>query len=155
MTKLNYFQPHPECYIISPEKSCKSRDVNSLRIDTMRAVLESDGYPFKSLEGCYKGLTEKSFLICDISEAEALRLAIHYGQESILYLDADRSAFLIFADGSETQALGEFKSVPRALAKNHDSWTVDPANPNEIYICDGASIRNVPDSGYRFVGQPS
>jgi len=84
-------------------------------------------------EGCYKGEREGSFLM----SADAFRfydlprLLEADGQESVLFLDNQRGAWLFYredgyAQGAKTVYLGEFKQVPASVALAREAWTKDP-----------------------------
>lgn len=87
-------------------------------------------YPIRQIEGCYKGQTECAFLM----QAEnfyklgipALLWADH--QESVLYLDNQRGAWLLYGPGYEPeqrdrQYLGAFREVGQAVATKRDAYT--------------------------------
>lgn len=115
--------------IMSAHLSSLSADENAQRAIAMEQWLQAKGYPFKPVTGVYKGTHELSFVVPFVSpdDFDALySLAIRaYGQESILYVDANGYATLISRD-KET-GLGMFRNVPEHVAKELDGYTFDPS----------------------------
>lgn len=87
---------------------------------------------FRELEGCYKGQTEPSFMMGahEFYGQGMDRVLLEDNQESVLFLDNQRNAFLRFAHeayGEEAQEfLGTFHEVPKASALSREAWTRDP-----------------------------
>lgn len=95
------------------------------RLILYRAGVEG-GY--RRVRGCYKGQTERSWLL----GIEQFRLVRDSGelanQESVLFLDNQRNGWLYyaqdgFAHGPSTQLLGEWTEVPATQAAKLDAWT--------------------------------
>lgn len=103
------------------------------------------GIKFKSLIGCYKGVTERSFLVSmedffeHIDTSEWIK-----DQESVLFIEPRRNAdgvslmlaknapidaTLYFTDGREGNLyhpLGEWVETTMEYAKTREAWTHDP-----------------------------
>lgn len=90
------------------------------------------GLPFKSLLGCYKGTCEESFLVADNSKNRAFVLGIarRHNQQSILIVDADRYAELLYLNLNTSQPIGKFVAVSKSHALQQDNWTFDPETEN-------------------------
>lgn len=83
---------------------------------------------YRRVRGCYKGQTERSWLL----GIEQFRLVRDSGelanQESVLFLDNQRNGWLYyaqdgFAHGPSTQLLGEWKEVHATQAARLAAWT--------------------------------
>jgi hypothetical protein len=116
---------HTPCYIFS--------------VNDQFLAANLDANPaYKPLEGSYKGQTERAWL-CDADTFHKDTLApllARDGQESVLFLDNQRNAFLRFAAAkSDTspyseegqEYLGEFRQADKTVAVKLDAWTRDPA----------------------------
>jgi len=108
--------------------------------NTAKAVthLQSFGLKTKIVDGVYKGDSEKSILVPIINQnfdlSTVKQLASIYDQESILFVDSDRNAKLIFLKNSlGNQNLGKFISVPKGIAIQVENYTFDG---KDHYICD-------------------
>jgi len=75
--------------------------------------LKSLGFPFRIVDGVYKGMVEKSFVIpYEVDNNNDINTLIgiseHFNQESVLILDRNRNAKLFFIDGFKITKLGKF-----------------------------------------------
>ena len=77
-----------------------------------------------ALDGCYKGEVERSYIIETTSKTleEILAFSKQFNQESILYLDNQRLATLVY-DMDNMVKLGKFKGVSESHAKSNDAYT--------------------------------
>lgn len=94
-------------------------------------ILDFNGFiNYKQVNGVYKGQTELSYVI-STPTPETLQnvynLAKQYSQESILFVDADRNAELVYINTGKRVALGGFKCVNRTEAYQNDAFTHDPS----------------------------
>lgn len=103
----------------------------SLNDEELRQFATMPDSSCRTLEGCYKGVQEPAFMT-DAANFYAnggpLSLASD-GQESILFLDNQRNAFLRFAPDYEEASqkyLGQWRQVTKAEALARDAWTRDP-----------------------------
>ena len=104
----------------------------SSEVEDKKAISEHFNIEHTSpvLQGCYKGQTENSYII-EINELEnrsltdILAFSKIYNQESILFLDNQRNATLIF-NMDEMIKLGTFKGVSELHAKSKDAYTYSP-----------------------------
>lgn len=88
----------------------------------------------RPVEGCYKGETERSYLVPDngVGETRVLEFLREYKQESALLLDNQRNAFLVYSDDGRREHIGEFTEASKAIAEVQEGWTkVD----GKYYIC--------------------
>lgn len=117
----------PEVIILSGELSNQTKLENQSRTADLYKSLRSLNIPFKTVVGVYKGVKEESFVTTprDASEfSTVLSLASHFDQESVLHLDSNRRAKLIFR-GGQVEHLGYFTSVPEKIARAQDAYTQD------------------------------
>lgn len=83
---------------------------------------------FKKVLGSYKGQTENSFVAIVNNDAKLnviIDIANQWSQESILVVDENRKAKLVFMKGLEVQKLGDFRPIDVLEAQNLDNWTLD------------------------------
>ena len=108
---------------------------DKVREAMFRSWATADNVGFKSLIGCYKGVTEAAFIVnlrqankCHRwyeNEATVLQLSglfrdgVAYGRRHARLMDV--------AGGYEIAALGAFRETPQAVALAQPSWTYDPA----------------------------
>lgn len=106
------------------------------RVAAFRAWAAHRRLDVRSLIGCYRGVTEMSFVIGTASYAEVAPWT--RAEESVLFLgrgdrNGARPAKLVFADG-RAEDLGHFVTCPRETALSCSSWTYDPV-ADEYFIC--------------------
>lgn len=96
---------------------------------------------FKALIGCYKGVTEQSYIINANDWAAVYETRACALQESILELGPctardKRPAKLIYQDWVKRPAedIGFIQSVPEVEAKEYNSWSYDPQS-KQYFIC--------------------
>ena len=129
--------------IISAERFTLTDGENQKRHQELLAQLKRDGFKTKVVEGVYHGQVEKSILVLLESKFVAVDLGYlkNYGsmfdQESILFVDADRKAELIFPATNKAEKLGNFISVTKGVAIQCRNYTQDG---NDYYICDLAGV---------------
>lgn len=92
----------------------------------------------KRVVGSYKGEKEQSFSMPakDFYDRGLPEVCARHEQESVLFLDGQRGAWLRFApDYSENgqKYLGQWREVPEAVASARDAWTFDPQT-NRFYV---------------------
>lgn len=119
--------------VISSDRYNLTPELNASRRETFRQQLAERGLSFKEVRGVYKGNAEVSFVVLVDTLADehlALRLARHYGQESALYVDANRAVQLLTLrpevggpDVDGTESLGEWAAVPEHVAKDQGAYT--------------------------------
>jgi hypothetical protein len=118
--------------ILSAERPEYTSEVNQWRSRSLESQLASRDMDQRQLQGVYKGTNERSFLVLlpggetGYHYATGLpQLARRWGQESWLYVDANRFASLHYADG-RIEALGVWQAATRADAVAADGHTYDP-----------------------------
>lgn len=123
---MNTFVPF---YIVSAALAGDSPREQSDRNDTLERQLRALGYATLQVNGAYKGVTEPAVLVVDLTAwspacfDSVLRLGRQYGQESILAVDANRKASLVYCEGGELQPLGHWHMVSKAVAMKSDAYT--------------------------------
>jgi len=120
-----------EPFVIVSAKTKNQSDIETFRQNhALKEYLSFHGYRYKLVSGRYNGEDEASFLLPNISEADALSIATLFNQESILVVDENREARLVFTNDSEPTSLGWF-----TRGESKDNFTLD----GDIkYICTGA-----------------
>jgi len=113
---------------------CVGQDLR--RVAAFRAWAAHRRLDVRSLIGCYRGVTEMSFVIgtADYEEVAPWTRT----EESVLFLgrvyrNGVRPARLVFADG-RAEDLGHFVTCSRETALSCYSWTYDPV-ADEHFIC--------------------
>lgn len=118
--------------VISAENPTWLPDVNAWRTESLRKQLRDDEMVFVPLEGHYNATNEASFLVYlyrgDAGPAFTLlrKLAARWGQESILYVDANRGASLIYLDGSPSLDVGLWQDTNAETARANAAYSYDP-----------------------------
>jgi len=100
------------------------------------ALLDA-GLVFKDLTGSYKGVQERSYLVLthtDTAFNAALKLAQKTEQESVLILDEDRNAKLMYLNDMHQIEIGKLTPVSQDEALKQDAWTFSH-DLNQYYIC--------------------
>ena len=129
--------------IISAERFTLTNGENQKRHQELLAQLKRDGFKTKVVEGVYHGQVEKSILVLLDSKFLAVDLGYlkNYGmifdQESILFVDAERKAELIFPATNKAEKLGNFVSVTKGIAVQCQNYTQDG---QDFYICDLSGV---------------
>ena len=129
--------------IISAERFTLTNGENQKRHQELLNQLKRDGFKTKVVEGVYHGQVEKSILVLLDSKFLAVDLGYlkNYGmifdQESILFVDAERKAELIFPATNKAEKLGNFVSVTKGIAVQCQNYTQDG---QDFYICDLSGV---------------
>ena len=85
------------------------------------------GLGFQEVEGSYKGIRERAFMVVGrIHEPLIRRLTKLYKQESYLSVYGDDFAELIYLSNNDTQGLGYLVEISKEEAHKTDSWTFVP-----------------------------
>ena len=103
-------------YIISAERFNKSVEDNNARTFGLVKEMLRLGLSFTAVKGVYKGTAEQSFIVDSLGMPDGWIMATMRGlnQESILAVDQDNDASLVYADG-DTEYLGKFQRHDGAL----------------------------------------
>ena len=89
-----------------------------------QAGLKANNY--KRLQGMYKGIAEDSYIV-DMAHIDlVIDLAIEHKQESILLLDEDRNAKLVYLADMSEESLGQLVEVSASEASNQLAYTYNP-----------------------------
>lgn len=128
--------------ILSAERSCYAEDVNQHRTDQLAVQIIARDHDSAPVLGCYENACERSFLLLcehgedDAAYSDALRLARRYGQDAVLYVDANRHAVLINPkNGAITRSLGRWRQTTREEARGRGAYT--RAADGAFYVCGG------------------
>ena len=111
--------------VLSAELAGDPLGVNAEATADLRHDLEGEHLQFVSVTGSYKGSRENGFVVLlsgVIAWHTVLLLAVRYDQESVLLVNADRSAALHYTDG-RIEAIGTWGPV--ASVAGLDAWTRD------------------------------
>lgn len=117
-------------YIFSVERADASASENDAARRYALAIFKQRRIPYKLLTGVYAGEREQSYLVPDTDAATVFQLARWYQQESVLYLDANRNAQLIYLAGGPSEELGPWREInpngalPEAYTVDHASGKV-------------------------------
>lgn len=125
--------------IISAERSTNTIKENKKNHLDLWLQLKRDGFSIKEVKGVYKGTVEKSIIVILNQRWLAVELATFknyaaiFDQESILFVDEERNASLIFPKQVEAEKLGKFIAVTKGIATQMSNYTFDG---KDHYVCD-------------------
>ena len=126
-------------FILSAETDIHNVNENAYRTGMLARQLRKAGLATAVCQGVYKGRAEKSILVIDETPHVddcfniVLRLAATYAQETVLAVDANRNANLVFTDGERgSQWIGRFISVTEKVAKAAGDYT---ERAGRYYVC--------------------
>ncbi len=118
---------NPKCIIMSAEYYTESEESNKERTSDLYDLIRDSGMGFKMVVGSYKGVMEQSFLVVYSNDQELALLnnfAKSFQQESILVLDEDRNASLMYCKDRKIEALGRLREVTKEKARELDAYTL-------------------------------
>jgi hypothetical protein len=126
--------------IISAERFTNTIEENEKKHNELMTQLKKDKFSIKEVEGVYCGTVEKSILVILNKRWLAVELATFknyaaiFDQESILFVDEERNASLIFTKQPWlSEKLGKFIAVTKGIATQMSNYTFDG---KDHYICD-------------------
>ena len=125
--------------IISAERFTNTIEENEKNHNELLTQLKKDKFSIKEVEGVYQGTVEKSILVILNQRWLAVELATFknyaaiFDQESILFVDEERNASLIFPKGGLSENLGKFIAVTKGIATQMSNYTFDG---KDHYVCD-------------------
>jgi len=131
---VNY---HPAFFIISAAVVGDYPSERRDRTQTLKRQLRNAGYATAPCNGCYKNRREQSILVIDENPGlanclnDVLRLAKVYRQESVLSVDVNRAATLVYIAGKR-EPIGRFVSVSKETAEISDGYT---ERGGRYYVC--------------------
>lgn len=124
--------------VLSASRAELTPELNAERSALLERQLEARDLSFKRVEGSYNGSREIAFLVLapdDNALAACYRLARRYGQESVLHVDANRYAALVFLtpdvggpDIASVSGVGFWRSALQEEAESLPSFTRDGAD---------------------------
>lgn len=121
---MNTFSPF---VVFSAERADMSEMANRDRTALLAGALTRFGIDWQRVEGSYNGKRETSFLVFTYEGSPFAdrieELARKYGQEFILYVDAQRLAYLLMLNEQRTIEVGTWREIPATEAHYHNSWT--------------------------------
>jgi hypothetical protein len=127
---MNYTDPLKPFVLISASRAAWSAEANADSTRQLASQLLARDFEIAQVRGSYGGIEEDSFLVlCDPVTQDyefgmLTQLAERYGQESILLVDAFRSASLWYeADGRTVALPGKFRAVDSVTAHKLHGWT--------------------------------
>jgi len=111
--------------IFSAWQSALDTEQNRKNVAWFKLQLKQHGVPYAIAQGSYHGELEPSLVVHDTASARRIvqRLCRLLKQESILAIDANRSARLETCDGQLIESLGILRNVPEGAARACDSWS--------------------------------
>ena len=113
-------------YILSVSQADLSKDENADADTVARRYLDDEGISYKVVQGSYKGSKETSYVVNAANADTVHFLAAKYNQDSVLFLDGARNAFLRYlADWHKEVYVGQFQTASEAVAVLQDGYTHD------------------------------
>jgi len=121
--------------IISAENANESKEVNAKNHNELMTQLKKDKFSIKEVEGVYQGtvlvVLNRKWLAVELATFK--NYAAIFNQESILFVDEERNASLIFPKGGLSENLGKFIAVTKGIATQMSNYTFDG---KDHYVCD-------------------
>lgn len=114
-------------FILSAHRPKFTETENAHRTDSLIHFAKTDGASqVRQVRGVYRGVPEVSVLAFGLDEEQAIGLGYAFDQECILAVCPDRTARLIYTDGSgRDEYIGKFRNVSEQEAKSLDAYTFD------------------------------
>lgn len=114
--------------ILSAELSTLSESENAKRTELLRQMLADIKVDFLEAKGCYKGSEEVSFIV-DTPDIAVFNTVYsfakkQFNQESVLYVDENQEATLMYSKDFEMEKLGVFGQVNPKRLETLDAYTV-------------------------------
>lgn len=127
-----------EVIIFSADREGREELLNIEARTDLECMMHSDGIFFERVTGCYEGTIENSYMVSAKYLEVVKGYAKLFNQESILVLDHERQASLVYTDGTlvnfkDYVKLGTFKPVSESMAKANIAWTYSP-KLNQYYM---------------------
>lgn len=120
-------------FIFSTELASNTPSSNDFAHMLGENALKVENISFKDVDHVYKGVKERSFLVEAKHDDAVFDLAVDFGQESVLYVDPKRQAFLVYIGTGDVRPIGQFTEVAKDEALKHDAMTLDIAT-GKYYI---------------------
>ena len=124
---MKQFMRKREFVILSAELEGNTVLGNLLATNNLESCLDDLGLQYKQVEGCYKGVSEVSFMVmtpCESTLEVVKDLGLKsFGQESVLFRGYDGRCVLYYGDGG-IERLGTFKQVSQSEALQNDAYTL-------------------------------
>jgi hypothetical protein len=108
----------------------KQTNLNNTR--KIVSLFKKSGMNFKIAQGCYKGISEISFIVPICNHSSIVKLAKQYNQESILLVDSIGNAKLSYVESYIKQSIGKMFEVSQNRALSEVSYT---KVENKYFIC--------------------
>lgn len=112
--------------ILSAERSELNAFQNMGNTLEMKEALTRRSMEFIEVNGVYKGTKEKSFAVKMNSSGDIhwiKAVARFFKQESVLAVDANKRAVLVFMGDNSGIELGTFHKVPKSVADSLEAYT--------------------------------
>lgn len=121
-------------YIVSVFSNKRSIENNLKLHKQFTKFLKERGFNFVEVQGIYKGIKELSFFVDfrQLSQQSVLDFARFYNQESILRLEANNKAYLVYTIDNVEEYIGIFSKIKEIETKDYDSLTYFPST-NAFY----------------------
>lgn len=132
----------PAFFIISAARDNLDDSEIAGRTDTLLRQLQGVGYASAPCKGLFGGRKEPCVIVIDENPgtpdcaADVMRLARVYRQDSVLAVDCNRAARLLFCDARVPLSLGVFISVSQGEAEAAGDYT---ERDGRFYICEPIS----------------
>ena len=107
-------------YIISAHQPDRDNNVTAHCLEQDLAALE---LPSIEATGVYKGEPESSRIVFSDDEIKAKFLRDEYKQECYLYVHNDRTAELVYPDGTRKSLVGTFRLISPDFIGQHQNYT--------------------------------
>lgn len=125
-------------FILSADRVEYGEDINADRRNMLERQLTARDVEFHQVQGSYNGLREVSYVVFghdSRTESVVFQLARRYGQDSVLSVDANRLAILIYLhpgmggpDVRRTEVIGQWRTLSTGEPLPQSYTTVNGAS---------------------------
>lgn len=113
---------------LSAELNTLSDSENQNRTELLERMLIDLKFDYVVAEGCYKGDTEISFIVKtpDVTTFNVLYSIAknQFDQESVLYVDGDSNAMLMYSENFGMESIGVYSQVNPKRIEELDAYTI-------------------------------
>lgn len=117
---------HSPCLIFSVFRDSQKLSDNIVASARVKLMLEENGIEYADIFGKYRGCEESSILMSQEHLSLAISIARDHKQETILLLDSDRTAELLYVESGEREHIGTLRAVTRDEAETRLSCSYNP-----------------------------
>ena len=111
-------------YVLSAELASRTPEDNKAATEELAQSFAQSGVPYILGQGRYKATNETCFLVPAEFVSNVVEAARRYRQESVLLVRSDRTAALLFLQGSGVSTIGSWTETDPSIAQAQDAYTL-------------------------------